>query len=284
MTDVACPRITIVTPSYNQGGFVEWTVRSVLDQRYPNLEYIFMDGGSTDDTLARIAPYRHRFAYFESGPDGGQSAAIAKGFARSTGDILAYLNSDDVLLPGALNFIADYFTKHPEVEFIYGHRCIINETNEVLGHWILPPHSNFLMRRWDLIPQESCFWRRSLFERAGNVDPSFQFAMDYDLFVRYMRHCRFKRINRFLAAFRVHPRSKTSSQLSTTGRCEIERIHQRENFRFPPMVGKLFQLYVQVRSARFAASNKSYPGLRPGMHFDLWQTWGEPGLTHQASA
>ena len=101
------PLISIVTPSYNQGPFVVDTVRSVLSQRYPRLEYIFMDGGSTDETLARVEPWRASFAHFESGPDGGQSAALAKGFERSTGEIMAYLNSDDVLLPGTLNFVAD---------------------------------------------------------------------------------------------------------------------------------------------------------------------------------
>src|SRR3954453_16886761 len=103
----ALPRITIVTPSYNQGEFVEATVRSVFGQRYPNLEYIVMDGGSKDDTVARLEPYRAQFAHFQSAPDAGQSAAIAEGFNRSTGEIMAYLNSDDVLLPGTLNFVAD---------------------------------------------------------------------------------------------------------------------------------------------------------------------------------
>ena len=96
MSDSEMPIITIVTPSYNQGDFVEWTVRSVFEQRYRKLEYIFMDGGSTDSTLERIEPYRGRFAHFESGPDGGQAAAIAKGFEYSTGEIMAYLNSDRI--------------------------------------------------------------------------------------------------------------------------------------------------------------------------------------------
>ena len=101
------PRISIVTPSYNQGQFIERTVRSVLLQRYPNLEYILMDGGSTDDTLDRIAPYMKEFSYSVSQPDGGQAEAIANGFARSSGEIMAYLNSDDLLAPDALYFVAD---------------------------------------------------------------------------------------------------------------------------------------------------------------------------------
>lgn len=276
MTDSIYPTFSIVTPSYNQGNFVEWTVRSVFEQRYPNIEYIFMDGGSSDDTLTRIAPWQERFAHFESGPDGGQSAAIAKGFALARGDIMAYLNSDDVLLPGALNYVADYFARHPEVDFVYGHRCIVNDRNEVTGHWILPPHSSFMMRRWDLIPQETCFWRRRLFEREGNIDPSFQFAMDYDLFVRYMRSGRFRRVNRFLGAFRVHPNAKTSTQVETVGAREIRKVQDAYGLRLVPLLGDLFSLFVQFRSARWVARAGVYPGLPPGIGFNLEQVWGKP--------
>ncbi|MGH8553333.1 MAG: hypothetical protein ACRERS_08560, partial [Methylococcales bacterium] len=150
-----------------------------------------MDRESSDEILDRIAPYRVRFAHFQSAPDAGQSAAVAQGFALR--DILAYLNSDDVLLPGTLNFVADFFEGHAEVDLVYSHRCFIDAENRVTGFWILPPHSNFMMRRWDLIPQETCFWRRSLFEKIGNIDKSYGFAMDYELFVRYMLVGRFKR-------------------------------------------------------------------------------------------
>jgi glycosyltransferase involved in cell wall biosynthesis len=233
-----------------------------------------MDGGSTDDTLERVAPYKNRFSHYESGPDGGQSAAIAKGFEHSTGEIMAYLNSDDVLLPGTLNFVADYFDRHPDVDFIYGHRCVVNEYNQVIGHWILPGHSNFLMQRWDLIPQETCFWRRRLFERAGNVDPGFHFAMDFDLFVRFMRVGRFKRVNRFLAAFRVHQDAKTSSQMQTRGLPEINAIQKKYGIKVPPFLGHLFSLFVQIRSAHWVASKMTYPGLPSGKGFDLLETWG----------
>lgn len=251
-------------------------MRSVFQQRYPKLQYIFMDGGSTDDTLERIAPYRDRFFYFETGPDGGQSSALAKGFSLATGELMAYLNSDDVLLPGTLNFVADYFHRHPEIDAIYGHRCIINEVNQVIGHWILPPHSNFLMCRWDLIPQESCFWRRRLFEQKGNIDASFHFAMDYDLFVRYMSIGRFRRVNRFLAAFRTHQNSKTVTQLTTIGKKEVERVRQHNNIGLLPLVGDLFSLWVQLRSAFFARRGKSFPGLPPGLNFNLNTLWGGP--------
>ena len=274
----ALPRITIVTPSYNQGEFVEATVLSVFEQRYPDLEYILMDGGSKDETVEILAVYRDRFTHFQSAPDGGQSAAIAAGFERSTGEIMAYLNSDDVLLPGTLAFVGRYFRDHPEVDAIYGHRAIIDEKNRVLGHWILPPHCSALMRRWDLIPQESVFWRRSLWERAGNVDPTFRFAMDYDLFVRYMAAGRFRRVNRFLAAYRVHHQAKTHQLLETVGAQEIARVYSKYRIRvfwgISHLLGIAFPLWVRLRSAYFVRMGQSYPGLPPGWDYDLGEYWG----------
>lgn len=274
MTDAALPVISIVTPSFNQGAFVEQTVRSVFLQRYPRLEYIFMDGGSTDATLPRIQPYRERFAQFRTGPDGGQANALATGFALSTGSIMAYLNSDDVLLPGTLNYVADYFARHPEVDMIYGHRAVIDETGIVCGHWILPPHSSTLMRRWDLIPQETAFWRRDLFERKGNVDGRHRFAMDYDLFVRYMHGARVRRVDRFLAAFRVHAASKTTVELSTVGQEEIRAVRRRYGLRAPAPIGYAFSLWVQFRSALWLRRRESLPGLPPGSGYAVTDAWG----------
>jgi glycosyltransferase involved in cell wall biosynthesis len=267
------PRISIVTPSYNQGAFIEDTVRSVLLQRYPNLEYIVMDGGSSDDTLERLEPYRPRLAHLQSAPDGGQSAAIAAGFARSTGDIMAYLNSDDILLPGALRFVAEFFQRNPGIDFIYGHRAVMDEEGRVIGHWILPRHSSHLMRRWDLIPQETCFWRRSLFERAGNVDPSYRFAMDYELFVRFMARGRMNRVDRFLAAFRVHTASKTSTQLTTVGEEEIRRVRSTYRLWSPAVVGYFFSAWVQFRSALYLRRNEAIAGLAPGAGHRVADAW-----------
>ena len=133
------PKISIVTPSYNQGEFIERTVRSVLLQRYPDLEYIVMDGGSTDDTLDRIAPYQEQFSYFVSEPDKGQADAIANGFARSSGEIMAYLNSDDLLAPDALHFVANFFRDNPKIDWIYSHRCTVDDEDR--GHMVLDSSS-----------------------------------------------------------------------------------------------------------------------------------------------
>lgn len=275
MTEREPPLISIVTPSFNQGDFVAATVRSVFEQGYRNLEYLFLDGGSSDRTLDQIAEFKQRFSYFRSSPDAGQAAAVAEGLSRSHGEILAWLNSDDCLLPGTLNFVADYFTRNPKIDLIYGHRCIIDAAGQVTGHWILPRHSHFLMRRWDLIPQESCFWRRSLFEAHGNVDPSFRFAMDYDLLVRYMTTGRFRRVNRFLAAFRVHDKAKTSTQMNTTGAREIARVQSQYGISLLPAIGGWFSFWVQLRSARFAKRLESFPGLPPGIGYPIDEVWGK---------
>lgn len=271
------PRISIVTPSFNQAQYVEWTVRSVLLQRYPDLEYIVMDGGSTDGTRQILQRYADRFAHYESAPDAGQADAVARGLARSTGSIVGYLNSDDMLAPGALRFVAEFFAGHPEVDAVYSHRCTVDENNRAVSYWILPRHSNWLMTRWDLIPQETCFWRRSLFERAGNVDPSFQFALDYDLFVRCMRAGRFARVNRFLGAFRFHSQAKTATLLGDLGQEEIRRVRLRHGVRIhrgESMIGGLFSLLVQRRGGRYSARRIALPGSLPGAGYDYDELWG----------
>jgi glycosyltransferase involved in cell wall biosynthesis/SAM-dependent methyltransferase len=271
------PKISIVTPSYNQGEFIERTVRSVLLQRYPDLEYIVMDGGSTDDTVERLQPYKDQFSYFVSERDEGQADAIAKGFARSSGEIMAYLNSDDLLAPDALHFVARFFQENPDIDWIYSHRCTVDERDQVIWYWILPPHQSFLMRRWDYIPQETCFWRRSLFEKTGNIDRSYKFAMDYDLFVRFMNDGHGRRLNRFLGAFRDHNTSKTKQLLATTGAREMLRVRLKFRIRAAitdGLFGLLIGNWVQYAGRYFAAAAHSLPGGFGGLGYDYNDVWG----------
>src|SRR5262249_22750677 len=158
------------TPSYGYGHFIEWTIRSVLMQDYPKLELIVMDGGSPDNTPEIIRKYRPWLTYAESKKDKGQADAVVRGFRHSTGEIMAYLNSDDMLAPGALEFVAEFFRDHPDVDMVYSHRVIVDDDNVVTGHWVLPDHSDWYMQRWDYIPQETCFWRRSIYEKVGGID------------------------------------------------------------------------------------------------------------------
>ena len=224
-------RISIVTPSYNQGPFLEKTIASILSQNYPDLEYIIQDGGSTDESVKIIQHHQASLKHWESKKDQGQSQAINLGFRHATGDIMAYLNSDDLLLPGALNYIAHYFNQHPDIDVVYGHRILINELDQEIGRWILPPHDSEVLTWEDYVPQETLFWRRQIWDKAGGrIDDSFKFAMDWDLLLRFKdAGARFARLPRFLGAFRIHPQQKNSVEMATVGSQEIERLRLRSH-------------------------------------------------------
>ena len=209
------PAIALVTPSYNQGEFVERTIRSVVDQSYPALEYVVQDGGSDDSTHAVLDRYRDRLAACVSEPDDGQADAINRGFAHTSGEIMGWLNSDDVLLPGALAAAARHFAKHPETDLVYGHRAVIDEDDRQVGAWILPPHEDWPLELADYVPQETMFWRRSLWEAAGGrLDPGYQYAVDWELLLRFKdAGARMVRLPYVMGAFRLHADQKTSTHL-----------------------------------------------------------------------
>jgi ADP-heptose:LPS heptosyltransferase/GT2 family glycosyltransferase len=227
------PRIAIVTPSYGQERFVERTMRSVLDQLYPKLLYVVQDGGSKDRSPEIIASYAARLHHWESVRDKGQADAIHRGFTHLAGaleanDLMAWLNSDDLLAPGSLRFVADYFATHPEVDVIYGHRIIIDDDDRDVGRWIMPRHNPATLEWIDYVPQETMFWRKRAWDLAGGIDPTFQFALDWDLLARFQQAgCRMVRVPYFLGAFRVHPEQKTSQAIHTTGADEMRRIRTR---------------------------------------------------------
>lgn len=224
----ALPRFVIVTPSYNQADFLEATMRSVLDQTGVRIDYIVMDGGSTDGSVDIIAQHAPRLAHHTSGPDGGQSAAIAAGLARAScgpDDVMAYLNSDDLYMPGALRFVAEYMARHPEIDAVYGHRVIIDETGLETGRWFTHRHNATITLRVDLVPQETLFWRKRIYDKVQGIDPAFRFAMDWDLITRFISAgARMVRLPWFLGAFRVHSTSKTSTLWESVGAVEADRI------------------------------------------------------------
>lgn len=224
------PTISLVTPSYEQGPFTSRTLDSVLDQDYPNLEYFVQDGGSTDETVEILKSYSHRLTDWESSKDGGQSQAINLGFSKTQGEIMAWLNSDDLLLPGALARVGEYFALHPEVDVVYGHRILIDAEDKEIGRWILPKHDDEVLKWADFIPQETLFWRRSIWEKAGGqIDETFRFAMDWDLLLRFRKAgALMVRLPHFLGAFRIHEAQKTSSVINDVGSQEMARLRQRE--------------------------------------------------------
>jgi glycosyltransferase involved in cell wall biosynthesis len=230
--DASWPRISVVTPSYNQGRFLERTILSVLRQYYPNLEYIIVDGGSTDESVDIIRKYKEHLAYWVSEKDKGQADAIRKGFARSTGQILAYLNSDDVYLPGTLSQVAEIFKNNASVQVLYGNEYRLNEFDEIVGEGRLTPYFPALSKFGLVyggfgIYQPASFWTREIYDRAGPIDPSFVHCMDNDLFARFaFANASFKFAREFWAGFRIHPHSKTST-LPQVAKREREIIRNR---------------------------------------------------------
>lgn len=240
------PKFTLVTPSFNQAPYIEATMLSVLEQKGVRIDYLVQDGASTDGSREKIAAVADRFSapqaqarvvQWKSEPDKGQSDALRKAFlATNCGpdDLMGYLNSDDLLMPGALAYVADYFAKHPKVDVVYGHRVNIDERSFEIGRWITPRMDCDDLRFHDLIPQETLFWRKRVWDQVGGVDPSFHFAMDWDLIMRFREvGARFVRLPRFLGLFRVHPQQKTQSLIGEVGLKEMNKIRIRSLGRPP---------------------------------------------------
>ena len=219
------PSLALVTPSYNQGPFIRATIDSVLAQAYPDLSYRVMDGGSTDETPRLLAAYGERVAW-QSERDRGQADAINKGFAAIGGEIMGWLNSDDLLLPGTLAYVGRFFRDHPEVDIVYGHRIVIDEEGREIGRWVLPGHDPAALALTDYVPQETMFWRAAVWRKIGPLDAGFHYAMDWDFLLRASRAgFRFRRLPRFLGCFRVHGEQKTARTGAITE--EMDRLRQR---------------------------------------------------------
>lgn len=221
--------MSIVTPTLNQGPFLERTLLSVLNQGYSRLEYIVQDGGSEDNTLDLLRSYRGRLSRTDSKKDSGIGEALNRGFKHANGEILAYLNSDDLLLPGSLHFVAAFFDEHPDVDVVYSHRLIVDSNDSEIGRWVLPIHDHDVLPWADYVPQETLFWRRRIWDQAGGaMDESFRFAVDWELLLRLRQSgARFARLPRFLGAFRVHAQQKTSRQIRDVGEPEMERLRRQ---------------------------------------------------------
>ena len=242
--DHSWPRISIVTPSFNQGEFLERTILSVLNQNYPNFEFIIIDGGSTDGSVEIIKKYEKYLAYWVSEKDNGQSDAINKGFQKSTGEILAWLNSDDVYLSNTLYSIAEVFRKRKSVEIVYGNRYIIDEHDNVISERRVTHYSTFMVTLGVLyggfgVYQPASFWRRGTHEKVGGVDISLKFCMDTDLFIRFaLSNSRFKFLREYLTAFRIHSSSKTST-IREVAKKEYESLLKKYNLKHNFISGKI---------------------------------------------
>jgi GT2 family glycosyltransferase len=214
---MSLPRITIVTPSFNQGRFLEQTIRSVLDQGYPNLQYGVVDGGSDDGSDRVIARYRSRLDFVVIEPDRGQSDAINKGLKRADGDVLGWLNSDDTLLPGTLRFVGEHFRDHPFDNWISA-ACRASDADGRMCQPLRPTgeftlHGALLRKQPFNLLQPSTFWRKELTDHVGPLDEGLHYCMDLDLWVRFLA-AGYKPVllNRELSTYRLYEQSKSCSQ------------------------------------------------------------------------
>jgi hypothetical protein len=204
---------------------------SVLAQAYPGLQYVVQDGGSSDDTRTILADYTKYGVQVFLENDEGQADAINRGFARTSAPIMGWLNSDDLLLPGALAHVAEIFIAYPDVDVVYGNRLIVDENDGVIGSWVLPWHDANVLQIIDYVPQETMFWRRQAWERVGaTINTQYDFAIDWDLILRFLdTDCRFYHSSAFLGAFRHHPAQKTKVASATIGRTEMAKLRTRSS-------------------------------------------------------
>lgn len=222
------PLVSIVTPSYNQGAYLEETIRSVLDQEYRNIEYLIVDGGSSDGSVEIIHKYSDRLSWWISESDQGQTEAINKGFSKAKGEILAWLNSDDTYLPTAVSEAVAFLVSHPRLGMVYGDANLIDEEGRVLGRFpARQTDYQRLMQGYVHIPQQAAFFRAELWRQVGPLDPTFYFAMDYDLWVRLSKLTELHYHPRLWANFRIHGGAKS---IEADDRCwpEMVRVHRRE--------------------------------------------------------
>ena len=228
LPDCQLPSISMATPSFNQARFVKTTVLSVLDQAYPNLEYVLRDGGSTDGSVGELETLDHPNFRWHSEPDDGQANAVNLSFVGSSGEVMGWINSDDILLPGSLRAIGEYFATHPHVDAVYGHRVLIDHNGDDIGKWIVPDHDSEAIKWADYVPQETLFWRRELWEKVGGLDESFRFALDWDLLLRFEdAGASIKRLPYFLGGFRIYDEQLTSSVMESLGAEEMDRLRRR---------------------------------------------------------
>jgi len=217
----------VVTPSFNHAPFIEQTIRSVLHQAYPDVEYLVIDGGSQDGSVDVIRGYAPRLTHWESQANGGQGDAINRGMLKSTGEILGAISSDDTYEPGAFMLVGTYFRDHPEVDVVYGSLNIVDAEGRLIRPLHDVPFSRRLLVHGALnVGFPAVFIRRQAFFEAGTLRPEFFFAMDYDLLLRLcLRDARFAYLGRPVANFRVHPASKTSTHWPVAV-SEVSRIRQ----------------------------------------------------------
>ncbi len=202
------PVVSVVTPSFNQGTYIEKTIVSVLAQDHPNVEYLVVDGGSTDNTLDILKKYGGKIKWL-SEHDRGQADAIQKGIGMTEGDIIAWLNSDDILLPGSISKVVEAFHHNPDMAMVYGKSHFIDSAEKIVGKFPTEPFDFDRLAAFNFICQPSAFFKREAFYDVGGLDLNLDYALDYDLWIRIGQKFQLMYLPEFLASYRLHETSKT---------------------------------------------------------------------------
>jgi glycosyltransferase involved in cell wall biosynthesis len=222
------PKVSIITPSFNQGQFLEASIRSVLEQDYPSLEYIVVDGGSKDESVEIIKKYQDRLAWWVSEKDKGHADALNKGFSKATGDILAWLNSDDIYFPSAVSEAVSVLSQNTKVGMVYGDADLIDDSGATVGQFASKQTGYRQMLRGSVhIPQATTFFRADLWRQVGPLDLSLFFSFDYDLWVKFAKASEIMYVPKKWARFRIHGAGKT---IVNDDRCypDMLRVLERE--------------------------------------------------------
>ncbi len=247
------PKISLITPSFNQGDYIEKTITSVLGQNYPNLEYLIIDGGSTDQTLDILKKYSAKI-FWISEKDKGQSDAINKGLKKAKGEIVGFINSDDYLQKNSLRIIADFFSSHQESFWVTGKCKIVNEKGDEVRN-LITLYKNFFLKflRFrslfhivQFISQPATFWRREVIKKVGLFDQNLHYSMDYDYWLRIWQHYRLDFIDKYLAAYRIHYQSKAVISPETQFQTEHEILK-----RYTSSPAVLFFHLIHIKFALF---------------------------------
>ena len=226
------PLVSVITPSFNQGAYIKETIESVLTQDYPRIEYFVMDGGSTDETVDILQQYSDQIAWV-SQKDGGQAAAVNQGVAKSSGEIIGWLNSDDTYLPGAISEIVQFFQEHHEVDMVYGEGYHTDKNGVILDRYETEPFDKARLAWYCYICQPTAFFRRAFWDRVGGLNAALQICMDYELWMRMANMGQIVYLNRYLATSRMYENNKTLSR-KTEGFQEAFRI-LKHHYEFVPL-------------------------------------------------
>lgn len=255
-SSMTLPRISLVTCSYQQAPYLDQAMRSVLEQGYPALEYVVIDGGSQDGSADIIRGHAASLAYWVSEPDGGQTDALIKGFRHCSGEVLGWLCSDDLLLPNALRTVGEFFAAHPEISAVYGDALWIDGEGRFLRPKREMAFSRFvLLHDHNYIPQPSMFWRRSLYDAVGGLDARFDLAMDADLWERFSAHTTIAHLPAYLSCMRYYPNQKTRSRRNDALR-EDAAIRARAGARLAGLrlLARAWRVAAKLRAGGYASA------------------------------